>query len=245
MLFVELPLRDEGKRSATEIQISEEDYAMTTTHTIIRNLSRVTVIRSLLVLFIPVATLSINLNSMTRLKRAILGAVAVTVICLVTAAQTNADPLVLTIDNPNQTVTPGTWITFAGTLTNFTPLAFHIGGPGISYPDGLVNIGDIDTPSNFLTDPGPMSTVSGGVLNVRISPTAAPGTYTATLFVVGFLADGSVALPPCQVNVTVTDPSAVPELPSMVLFGTGLIGAAGLARRYQKRSLRSVTFRKA
>ncbi len=173
---------------------------------------------------------------MTSLKSPILSAVALTVICLVAAVRTNADPLAFTIDKPNHTVTPGTWITFAGTLTNSTPLAFHIEGPGISYPEGLVNFGDIDIPSNFLTDPGPMSTVSGGVLNVRISPTAAPGSYTATLFLVGFFSDGSIDLPSYQVNVTVTDPSAVPEPAAIVLFGTGLIGAAGLARRYRKRS---------
>ena len=178
---------------------------------------------------------------MTSLKRSILSAVALTVICLVASTRTNADPLVLTIDNPNQTVTPGTWITFTGTLTNFTPLAFHIEGPGISYPEGLVNLGDIDIPSNFLTDPGPMFTVSGGVLNVRISPTAAPGSYTATLFLVGVFTDGSTDLAMSEVDIMVTAPSTVPEPAAIVLFGTGLIGAAGLARRYRKRSSGGVT----
>jgi hypothetical protein len=173
---------------------------------------------------------------MSSIKRTILIAVALTVINLSAAARANADPLVLTINNPNHTVMPGTWITFTGTLTNSTLLAFHIQGPGLSYPPGLVDFGGIDIPPNFLADPGPMSTVSGGVLSMRISPTASPGSYSATVFLGGLFADGSFELPSYEVNVTVTDPSAVPEPTSMVLFGTGLIGAAGFARRYRKRN---------
>ena len=171
---------------------------------------------------------------MTSLKRSILTVVGLTVISLVAAARTSADPLVLTINNPNQTVTPGTWISFTGTLTNSTLLAFHVGGPGLLSPEGLVNFGDIGIPSDFLTDVGPMSTVSGGVLNVRISPTAAPGSYTATLFLTGSFSDGSIELPRGEVNITVTAPAAVPEPASMILFGTGLIGAASLTRRFRK-----------
>ena len=104
---------------------------------------------------------------MTSLKRSILSAVALTVICLGAAARTNADSLVLTIDHPNHTVTPGTWINFTGTLTNATPLGFDIGGPGLSSPEGLVNLGDIAIPSNFLPDAGPLSTVSGGVFECQ------------------------------------------------------------------------------
>jgi hypothetical protein len=171
---------------------------------------------------------------MNSIKRTILIAVALTVINLGAAARANADPLVLTIDNPNHTVMPGTWITFTGTLTNSTLLGFDIGGPGLVSPQGLVNFGDIAIPSNFLTDPGPLSTVSGGVLNVRISPTATPGSYIAWLQLGGFFADGSSGSAIGEVNITVTDPSAVPEPTSMVLFGSGLIGAAGFARRYRK-----------
>jgi hypothetical protein len=181
---------------------------------------------------------------MTTLKRSILSAVALTAICLVAAAQTNADPLVLTIDNPNQTVTPGTWITFTGTLTNSSPLGFDIRNPGISYPDGLI-YPLIVIPPNFIPDAGPLSTVSGGILSVQISPTAVPGAYYATVNLSGFFDNGSINGAGCGVNITVTNPSSVPEPTSMILFGTGLISAAGLTRRYRKRLLRSVTFRKA
>ena len=173
---------------------------------------------------------------MNSLKRTTLVAVALTVICLVAAARTNADPLVLTISNPTQTVTPGTWINFTGTLTNSTALGFDIGGPGLLAPQGLVNFGDIAIPSNFLTDPGPLSTVSGGVLNVRISPTATPGSYIAWLQLGGFFADGSRGSAIGEVNITVTDPSAVPEPSSILLLGTGLFSAGALVRRYRKRS---------
>jgi hypothetical protein len=174
---------------------------------------------------------------MSSLKRSTLIAVALAVIYLGAAARTNADPLVLTVGNPNQTVTPGTWINFTGTLTNSTLLGFDIGGPGLLSPQGLVNLGDIAIPSNFLTDPGPLSTVSGGVLNVRISPTATPGSYIAWLQLGGFFLDGSRGFAMSEVNITVTDPSAVPEPTSILLLGTGLMSAGALVRRYRKRSV--------
>ena len=173
---------------------------------------------------------------MNSLKRSTLIAVALTAICLGAASRTNADPLVLTVDNPNPTVTAGTWVTFTGTLTNSTLLAFDIQGFGISHAPGLINFGDIAVPSNFLTDPGPMSTVSGGILSVLISPTIEPGSYFAMVNVNGIFADGSSGIASYELNITVANPDPVPEPSSMLLLGTGLFSAGALVRRYRKRS---------
>jgi len=173
---------------------------------------------------------------MSSLKRSTLIAVALTVIYFGAAARTNADPLVLIVDNPNPTAASGTWITFTGTLTNSTLLAFDIQGFGITHSPGLIDFGDIAVPPNFLTDPGPMSSVSGGVLSVRISPTIEPGSYFAMVVVNGLFANGSSGSASYELNITVTNPSAVPEPSSILLLGTGLISAGALARRYRKRS---------
>jgi hypothetical protein len=80
-----------------------------------------------------------------------------------------------------------------------------------------------------------LTTISGDYLELPISINATPGTYFANLQLIALLRDGTIQVPQTLVQVTILPPGAVPEPTSMLLFGTGLMGSAGVVRWRRKR----------
>jgi len=162
---------------------------------------------------------------------------------LADTVKVQADPVVFTINNSVQTVTAGSTITFAATISNPNFESFHwqagVYAPG---PWGLLQA--VDFPNSIQPTffpavfPG-LTTMTGDYLSFALLPNATPGVYTGNLQLSPDFRDGVFHLLQVPVTVTIVPPGEVPEPTSMLLFGTGLLGSAVVLRRRLKNKFKS------
>jgi hypothetical protein len=148
-----------------------------------------------------------------------------------------ADPLVFTPTGPTVfSVTTGTTLSFAGTLTNAGQPTVFISTAPVSGLSGLPNFTVI---AGFLNTP--LSLAAGEsigpteLFRVSVPLGATPGIYNFTFTVLG----GSG---PDQFNVLATqtysmnvEAAPVPEPATLLLLGTGLAGVVGAVRKRSPR----------
>jgi hypothetical protein len=148
---------------------------------------------------------------------------------------------------PIQTASPGSSITFSGTLgVTGTPGAVFINGDTINTSAGFGFAGDpfslfLDDLSFFLNAPftissddlnGP-SSATFNFFDVTIGAQVAPGTYFGTFYVLGgadSFDQNILALASFQIDVT-PGPTPAPEPGTLALLSTGVIGLGVLRRR--------------
>jgi hypothetical protein len=157
--------------------------------------------------------------------------------------QVKADPVGFTINNPVQTVTAGSTITFEATISNPNFDSFHwqagVYAPG---PSGLLQIVDFANsiqPTFFpAVFPG-LTTMTGDYLSFALLPNATPGVYTGNIQLSPDFRDGVFHLLQVPVTVTIVSPNEIPEPTSMLLLGSGLLSSAVALRRRRKNKSRS------
>jgi PEP-CTERM motif len=162
-------------------------------------------------------------------------------LCMLTALSTiaKADPLTLTLTNPNQIGTVGNILTFSGSVTNAAAPAVQIVSSQVTFNDGGGTLLFDDSPfvANFLLQTvGPGATLGPlGMFTVEILAGATPGTYAGVFSVL--YDNGTSVLETNLFTFAVTvQPSgpAVPEPATLLLLGPGLIAAAGFERRRRR-----------
>lgn len=155
------------------------------------------------------------------------------------APRTAQAQVTLALSPPSQTGSVGSTVFFSGQITNssLTNTVF-LNGDSLTFNAPAAGLTLDDTP--FLTNAPPrlgpvisgMNTFTGGLFNIVITPSAAPGTYFGTFAVLGGSdATASGTLASANFSVTV---AAAPEPSPLVSLGVLMALSAGSLLRARR-----------
>jgi hypothetical protein len=158
--------------------------------------------------------------------------------CMAFTSAVYAEPVIITITNPNQAGTFGTTFSFSGTITNLnlSPFTFiearlatvPVGGPfsGDVNPVEVVNL--------FL--PGLSTTPVIPLFTVTIDRNFQPGTYNLVFTIVGLAGNSVIVSPsaPFIITILADEPAAIPEPATLILLGAGLSGLGVIHKRRRR-----------
>ena len=161
--------------------------------------------------------------------RNVLLTIAAFVIICCCRVDTYADPLVLTLSNPVQTVTPGQTVILFASVANNSNSPQTIGLVGID----AINVVDISSSpaiSNFF-----LVTIAGGSTlgPLPFATVGIPVGLTEGTIITGQILVGNFELTDIE-NADYMITVATPEPATLLLLGTGVAGLVGAVRRRRK-----------
>ena len=147
---------------------------------------------------------------------------------LVSVKSVQADPVTLTLTNPNQSGTPGTLLIFNATYTNPGALPFMITSD--NFNTSLSTVGSLQSARQLGLIIPAGSTVNTPLFSVLIAADTPPGVFSFTVFSDGFNPGGPLEVSnTVPFTITVLEGAAVPEPATLLLLSTGLSAIIGVA----------------